>query len=58
MWVLIFNPYAPRGFKMFMWISLYMLLLEYKLIEITITRQIENMLRFDNINKMGSNLRF
>jgi hypothetical protein len=43
---------------MLMWIFLYMLLLEYKLIEVTITRQIENMLRFDNINKIGSNLKF
>jgi hypothetical protein len=35
-----------------------MLLLEYKLIEITNTRQIENMLRFNNINEIGSELRF
>jgi hypothetical protein len=58
MWVLTFNPYARRGFKMLMWIYLYILLLEYKLIEITFTGQIENMLRFDNINEMGSDLRF
>jgi hypothetical protein len=43
---------------MLMWIYLYILLLEYKLIEITFTGQIENMLRFDNINEMGSDLRF
>jgi len=43
---------------MLMWIYLYILLLEYKLIEITFTWQIENMLRFDNINEMGSDLRF
>jgi hypothetical protein len=51
MWVLIFNPYAPTGFKMLMWIFLYMLPLKYKFVEITITRQVENMLRFDNINE-------
>jgi hypothetical protein len=58
MWVLIFNPCAPRGFKMLVWIFLDMLLLEYKLIEVTIRGQIENMLRFDNINEMGSDLMF
>jgi hypothetical protein len=58
MWVLIFNPSAPRGFKMSMWIFLDMLLLEYKLIEVTIIGQIENMLRFDNINETGSGLMF
>jgi len=58
MWVLIFNPYAPRGFKMLTWIFLYMLLLECKLVEITNTRQIENMLMFDNINETWSDLRF
>jgi hypothetical protein len=51
MWELIFNPYAPTGVKMLMWIFLYMLPLKYKFIEITITRQVENMLRFDNINE-------
>jgi hypothetical protein len=44
---------------MLTWIFLYMLLLECKTnISITNTRQIKNMLMFDNINEIGSDLRF